>query len=150
MKRIGFAIAFALFPAAMMTSAQSTGVFGDWKSTAGSIVRIERCGMQICMKLVQILNTNGITTDTHNPDASMRQRPLCGLQIGSGFRPTDANHATDGTLYDPKTGKTYRGTMAAQGSTLHLRGYIGTPLFGETQDWKRPNEPVNVCSAAGL
>ena len=145
MRGLGFAIAFACFAATTTAPAQGTGILGDWKSKAGSIVRIEHCGAQLCMKLVEILNTNGITTDTHNPDASMRQRPLCGLQIGSGFRLKDAEHATDGTLYDPKTGKTYRGTMAAQGTTLYLRGYIGTPLFGQTQDWKRPTENVKSC-----
>ena len=146
MKRLLFWAACFSFSAAFVAQAQDTGVLGDWKSKAGSIVRIEHCGTQICMKLVEILNTNGTTTDTHNPDASLRQRPLCGLQIGSGFRQVDADHATNGTLYDPKTGKTYRGTMAAQGATLHLRGYVGAPLFGETQDWKRPSEPVRVCA----
>ena len=97
------------------------------------------------MRLVQILNTRGEMTDSHNPNAALRNRPLCGLQIGSGFTPGDANHATGGTLYDPKSGKSYRGNITAENATLHLRGYIGISLFGESQDWTRDDDPVTPC-----
>lgn len=135
-----------LAPGAMFP--QPSGVLGDWKTKAGSIVRVERCGADVCLKLVQVTNTLGETTDSQNPDPALRHRPLCGLQIGSGFQLLDANHAKGGTLYDPKSGNTYRGKMTAEGSTLHLRGYIGVPLFGASEDWTRPIEPVKLCNAA--
>jgi uncharacterized protein (DUF2147 family) len=134
-----------LFLFAMSASAQSGGLLGDWKTKAGSIVRIEHCGDQLCMRLVEVLNTGGDTTDSQNPDRALRGRPLCGLEIGSGFKMTDPDHAIGGTLYDPKSGNTYRGKIAADGTTLHLRGYVGIPLFGESQDWARPTAPVKPC-----
>lgn len=134
-----------LAPAALIP--QSSGLLGDWTTQAGSIVRIERCGADVCMKLVQVTKTLGASTDSHNPDPALRNRPLCGLTIGSGFHPADANRATGGTLYDPKTGKTYRGNITAQDAKLHLRGYVGIPLFGASEDWTRPAEQVKPCDA---
>jgi uncharacterized protein (DUF2147 family) len=98
---------------------------------------------------VQIINTAGATTDFHNPDTALRNRSLCGLQIGSRFTLTDSSHAEGGTLYDPKSGKTYRGNLTAEGSTLHLRGYVGIPLLGASQEWSRPEGPVTPCTPQG-
>jgi uncharacterized protein (DUF2147 family) len=135
----------SLFAAAIAASAQSGGLLGDWKTKAGSIVRVERCGEQVCMRLVQVINTGGDTTDSHNPDPALRGRPLCGLEIGSGFKLTDPGHGVDGTLYDPKSGRTYRGNITAEGGALRLRGYIGIPLFGASETWARPTDPVKPC-----
>lgn len=129
-------------------SAQSAGVLGDWKTKAGSIVRIEYCGSNVCMRIVQPLNTADASTDSHNPDPGLRNRPLCNLQIGRGFNLTDPDHASSGTLYDPKSGKTYRGNITAEGATLHLRGYIGIPLFGASENWTRVSAPAKPCTAA--
>jgi len=152
MKLLPLATAVLLLSAAIAQAQQSgdrNGIFGDWKSKAGSIVRIERCGTQVCIRLVQIINTAGATTDFHNPDTALRNRSLCGLQIGSSFTLTDPKHAEGGTLYDPKSGKTYRGNLTAEGSTLHLRGYVGIPLLGASQEWSRPEGPVTPCTPQG-
>lgn len=87
------------------------------------------------------------TTDIHNPNAALRGRALCGLKIGSSFTLNNANHATNGTLYDPRYGKTYHGTMTADGSRLHLRGYVGIPLFGASEIWIRTPAPNSSCPA---
>jgi uncharacterized protein (DUF2147 family) len=125
-----------------------TGIFGNWKSAAGSIVRVSRCGAHVCLSLVQLINTRGYTTDAENPNPALRNRPLCGLRIGSNFTLADPGHAVGGTIYDPKTGKTYRATITAEEGRLHLRGYVGIPLFGESQTWVRPAQPVVPCGAA--
>ena len=124
-----------------------SGLFGDWKSTAGSIVRVDRCGAHICLSLVQLIHTNGATTDIHNPNPALQTRPLCGLRIGSGFTLVDPDHAIDGALYDPLNGKNYRGSITLRGGLLSLRGYVGIPLFGSSQTWTRPTEPVVPCAA---
>lgn len=90
--------------------------------------------------------SNVPATDIHNPTPALRGRAICGLVIGRGFSLTDANHASGGTLYDPRTGKTYRGGMTMEGNRLHLRGYIGIPLFGASQTWTRETAPVKPCS----
>jgi len=83
--------------------------------------------------------------DIHNPDASLRQKLLCGLVIGRGFHATSPTYADGGSLYDPKSGKTYHGEMTANGDQLALRGYIGVKLFGRTETWTRTPAPI-ACS----
>lgn len=126
-------------------SAQTKGILGDWTEPTGSVIRIGRCGAQVCMWIVSVSKRAPAATDVHNPHPALRSRSLCGLEIGSGFKLRDADHATGGTLYDPKTGKTYHGMITADGATLRLRGYIGIPLFGRSQTWRRPTQPVKAC-----
>jgi uncharacterized protein (DUF2147 family) len=85
------------------------------------------------------------TTDIYNPDAAQRNRPLCGLTLGTGFHADDPSHLSGGHLYDPQSGHDYRGLIYAQGDTLHLRGYIGFSLFGRSETWQR-TVPVAACS----
>ena len=131
--------------AATAAPSQSAGLLGDWKTPTGSIVRIEVCDSGICLRVAKLSPAAPATTDIHNPDPKLRSRPICGLQIGHGFSLESPGRASGGTLYDPKTGKTYRGTLTADGATLHLRGYVGIPLFGASQDWTRAHEPIATC-----
>jgi uncharacterized protein (DUF2147 family) len=120
------------------------GVFGDWKTPSGSVIRVDHCGGDVCLQVVQLPSHAPATTDINNPDASQRQRPLCGLTVGSGFHQDDDVHLSGGHLYDPKSGNDYKGTITAEGDTLRLRGYIGIPLFGRSETWKRI-APVPGC-----
>jgi uncharacterized protein (DUF2147 family) len=125
--------------------AQAAGVLGQWKDPLGSVLRIDRCGAQVCIWILS-LRRAAPAMDIHNPEPGERGHALCGMKIGSGFNLRDSNHAAGGTLYDPKTGKTYHGAMTADGSKLELRGYVGIPLFGASQTWTRLAEPVKPCS----
>jgi len=119
-------------------------VAGDWKSPAGSVVRVYGCGAETCLKLVKLEPSAPVTTDQKNPDASLRGRALCGLVIGTGFHASDADHLVEGHLYDPKSGHTYRGTIVAEGDALKLHGYIGISLFGRMEVWSRVGA-VEAC-----
>jgi uncharacterized protein (DUF2147 family) len=136
-------ISLALVSAA---DVQSNGITGQWTEPTGSVIRVDYCGSEICMWVVAISPKAPADVDIYNPDPAKRRRPLCGLQIGSGFELHSTTEAKDGTLYDPKSGKTYHGQMTLHGKNLELRGYIGFPLFGETQIWVRPIGPVKACS----
>ena len=133
------------------TAYAATGVLGDWKTATGSIVRIRLCGstsgtavQDVCLTLVQLTPSAPEKTDNENPDHSLRTRPLCGLTIGTGFHQDDPGHLTGGHLYDPRSGHTYKGTITAEGDTLHLHGYIGISLFGRTETWRR-SAAVPTC-----
>jgi uncharacterized protein (DUF2147 family) len=44
----------------------------------------------------------------------------------------------DGHIYNAENGKTYNANISLQADgTLRLRGYVGSPMFGETQIWTR-------------
>jgi uncharacterized protein (DUF2147 family) len=69
---------------------------------------------------------------------SMKDRPLVGLQILWGFQ-ADGRQWSGGQVLDPQTGKIYHATLTLEdsGKHLRLRGYIGIPLLGRTQQWER-------------
>ena len=125
--------------------AQDSGVLGYWHSPGGSVLHIARCGGDVCANVVAISKTAPAVVDGNNPDKSMRTRPICNLQIGSGFKLVDVNHAEDGKLYDPENGKTYKGSMSAEGNALNLRGYIGFKAFGRSETWTRTDASQVTC-----
>jgi hypothetical protein len=77
-------------------------------------------------------------TDIHNADPAARQVPLVGLVFMKNFKPAGPGLWNGGTIYDPKSGKTYSCDLRMEGDdTLALHGFIGISLFGRTEYWKR-------------
>ena len=128
------------------TMRAATGLTGDWQTKEGSVVRVFDCAGSVCAKVVRIEPGAPGNKDAKNPNAELRSRPVCGLQIGWGFGRKDPEHATDGWIYDPKSGRTYHGTMDAEGDELRLRGYVGISLLGRTETWRRV-AVVEACRA---
>lgn len=127
--------------------AASATILGYWVEPSGSLIRIATCGHKLCIYIAS-LPPGRPATDVHNPDRALRDRPLCGLRIGEDFSERDPLQADGGHLYDPKSGRTYRGSMTADGDLLHLRGYVGLKLFGRTETWKRASgPPPRPCGA---
>ncbi len=124
----------------------SSGLLGDWREPSGAVIRIAPCGPRVCATLMAIRPDSPERTDKMNPDPAFRAHPLCGLVIGKDFRFEGDSRADGGTLYDPKSGKTYHGEMTAEGDTLWLRGYVGFRMFGRTETWTR-TKSTPVCSA---
>jgi uncharacterized protein (DUF2147 family) len=131
----------ALLAAALLLcgqlAAQESGVLGFWREPTGSVIHIDHCGPDICATLVFVRPNAPSRVDTHNPDPALHARSLCGLRIGQGFHIASPAKAEGGTLYDPKSGKTYRGAMSSTGDQLNLRGYVGLPIFGRSETWTR-------------
>ena len=134
-----------LVPLFAPLSAGADGLMGKWATPGGAVVEVYSCGDQtVCAKLIQPIHP--AAKDEKNPDASLRNQPLCGLQLGRQFVLTDPSHARDGKIYDPDSGKTYSGTMTIDKSELKLRGYVGVSLFGRTEVWHRPQQDVAACT----
>ena len=130
----------------MRSPSQTTsGILGDWREPTGSVIEIFRCGTDVCARTVSVSKKAPTQFDERNPNPAARKRPLCGLQIGHGFHLADPSHADSGKLYDPKSGKTYKGTVAADGNQLHLRGYVGIKAFGRSETWTRTEHSDAVC-----
>lgn len=66
-------------------------------------------------------------------------KPLNGAAIFWNLKAVGNNEYTGGTIFDPRKGKSYKlkGELTKGGKTLKLRGYIGSPMLGRTQTWKR-------------
>jgi uncharacterized protein (DUF2147 family) len=75
--------------------------------------------------------------DDENEDVNLQTRPLLGLVLLQGFSwNADDNEWSDGTIYDPKNGKTYDCYMAMEEQgILKIRGYIGFSWIGRTTYW---------------
>lgn len=125
--------------------AQSNNVVGNWKNPTGSVIQIYECGPEICARLIAISSTAPSHRDEDNPNPALRNRPLCGVQIGAGFHLSGSDRAEGGWLYDPESGKTYHGTMTRSGSILRLRGYVGLSIFGRTEIWTRAPANLPAC-----
>ncbi len=127
--------------------AADSGVVGTWRGPENSVISITPCGGSLCAKVLSTGNETAARLDTNNPNAALRMRALCGLQIGEGFHGSNFDKAEGGHLYDPRSGKTYKGSMTSKGDVLLLRGYLGVSLLGRTARWERIREPVAVCGS---
>jgi uncharacterized protein (DUF2147 family) len=77
-------------------------------------------------------------TDSENPDPTKRNRKLEGIEIISNLAYADGKWK--GTIYDPESGKTYNCQIKLLNeNALEVLGYIGSPLLGVKQSWKRAN-----------
>ena len=87
-------------------------------------------------------NKNGKPkVDDKNPDAKLQNRPTLGLVILKDFTfNSDDNEWSDGTIYNPTSGKTYHSYMNFETTTrLKVRGYIGASWMGlgKTAYWTK-------------
>ena len=68
---------------------------------------------------------------------AQKDKPVLGLVIMWGFE-KDGDSWVGGTILEPQTGSTYTCKVHfAAPDSLEVRGYIGVPLFGRSQTWKR-------------
>ena len=114
-------------------------------------VLIEDCDGLLCGHIYWLrkpLSRSGVPKrDHHNPDIRLRDRPLCGLRILSGFRRTGDGVWSAGQVYNPNDGLTFSSTMTVEnGGGLRVRGYLGISLFGRTVEWVRPQDKPKRCS----
>lgn len=112
-------------------------------------VWIEDCEDRLCGHIYWLkkpLANGRPKRDRHNPDARLRDRPLCGLRILSGFKRTGDRIWSAGQIYNPSDGRTFSSTMTLEGDGgLRISGYVGLSLFGKTVEWVRPQEKPVRC-----
>lgn len=76
--------------------------------------------------------------DRNNPDEKLRDRPIVGLRLMTGFKHDGDDTWSGGTIYDPESGKTYKCKLTlSQPNELKVRGYVGVSMFGRTTVWTR-------------
>jgi uncharacterized protein (DUF2147 family) len=113
-------------------------------------VWIEDCDGHLCGHIYWLrkpLSGGRPKRDQHNPDARLRDRPLCGLRILSGFKRTGDGAWSAGQIYNPGDGRTFSSTMTLESDGgLRISGYLGLSLFGKTVEWVRPQERPGRCA----
>ena len=154
MKRLFVAALLGML--ASTASAPQPPIMGTRLSASGvAQVRIGSCSDPangpICGFIVGLINPKGpngvvvapeVATDYHNVDPALHSRKILGMPLIWGFKKTsDPNVFEDGKIYNGENGKTYNANISLQpDGTLRLRGFVGSPMFGETQIWTRISE----------
>jgi uncharacterized protein (DUF2147 family) len=145
------AVACLAVPSAV-AAADEPSPFGRWLTEdRQGVVETYPCGRELCGKVVweavPVAKDGAPTRDAMNPDPSRRGKPICNLQVMSGFKAKSPAEWVEGSIYEPQTGKTYSAELTlGDGPTMKLRGYVGIPLFGKSQVWTRDREQRLPCS----
>ncbi len=159
-----FVMLFGLLAASDLVVADDReAVFGRWAQDR-SILEVRPVEDGLEMVIVAMVDPNyredeeiGVPgeprVDINNPDVSLRDRPLLGLNIVLGYRFDDGGW--QGQIYDPESGKVYSSKMkVGREGNLEMRGYIGIPLFGRTASFAPASSCeehiVGMLDAAGI
>jgi uncharacterized protein (DUF2147 family)/fucose 4-O-acetylase-like acetyltransferase len=150
------AVAVAIGTAASSQAARKPVVHpvGLWHAEGGAAqIDLRDCGGALCGRVAWLrspFDEHGCALlDRHNPDDSLRERPVIGLEILRGLEPSPGEDGvwTSGSIYDPGSGSTYRASLTvADENHLELRGYVGIPLLGRTTTWFRVGSEQEICS----
>ena len=113
-------------------------VQGRWiTEEKDAVITIAPCGAKLCGRITKFLVAppQGLDQrDVNNKDASKRSRKLLGMPVLTGF--IEDGDEWRGTIYDPKSGKTYRSILQRKGSNqLTVKGCLGP--FCQTQTWRK-------------
>ena len=124
-------------------AADSASPIGFWKGGDGTFEMFETEG-KLSARIVALSEPKTAEgkekTDIYNPDPSKRSYPIIGLVFISGFMKTSDTRWENGTVYDPKSGRTYSCIMDLQGpDKIKLRGFLGIALMGRNYFWVRAN-----------
>jgi uncharacterized protein (DUF2147 family) len=139
----GFTIAvlIALLGAPVARAQTGGDPSGIWLTQAGDAkVRVTKCGGGICGVIVWLREpidpaTGKPAVDDKNHNPSLATRPMIGLPLFGGMRPTGTNKWS-GQIYNADDGSTYASNISLAGpDTLKVEGCVGALCGGES--WTR-------------
>jgi uncharacterized protein (DUF2147 family) len=122
---------FAVPVSPRAASASFGNPVGTWLTEDGhGVVRIAPCVNGVCRAIVGFdqMPSEAIPRDVAG-------RSQCGLPILIGSVQSK-NGVTEGFITDPRDGKVYNVRLWVSEGKLHVRGYFGIPLLGQTQVWQ--------------
>ena len=116
--------------------AAQPGPIGAWVTAGNSaVIEIYQCGDALCGAISGI-----VLAPSDKTPVDWQGQSQCGLVIvRTADEPAQGGTpAWFGSIINPRNGSVYHARLAldANGNLL-LRGYVGLPMFGETQTWTR-------------
>lgn len=119
-------------------------IVGVWEAENGSLkFEIFDAGGIYAGRMIfgdRVVEADGKTfkKDTLNPDPKLRSRSLKGIVFVNNLKWDAADRRWEGgSLYDGSSGRTYSGRATLVNGKLELRGYVGTPVLGQTMLMRR-------------
>lgn len=135
-----FAFLFLLAPIPA-AGAQTLDPAGIWLTEKGDAkVRVTRCGSGVCGVVIALRDpidpaTGKPQVDDKNPNPQLAKRPIIGLNLFNGMRPSGANRWS-GRIYNADDGKFYDSNVSMMSpDALRVEGCVGAFCGGET--WTR-------------
>ena len=131
----------ALLAAPIASAETAGGPTGTWLTQAGDArVKVSKCGGGLCGVIVGLKDpidpaTGKPQVDDKNPNPALARRPVIGLSLFSGMRPSGPNKWS-GQIYNADDGKSYESHISVYGrDTLRVEGCVGALCGGE--NWTR-------------
>lgn len=118
-------------------------LMGKWLTSGGEAhVQVYQNGGKFSGRIIWLKEPNDesgkLKLDDNNPDVSLSRRALIGIEMLKGFSYAEEGVWDGGTIYDPKTGKTYSCKISLMNKDkINVRGYVGISLLGRTEIWSR-------------
>lgn len=143
MKNLTLILVF-IFVSISTFAQNADAIVGKWlNKDKEAHIQISKKGNKYFGKLVWLKNPNDDSgkpkKDINNPKTDLKDRQLLGLEILQNFE-YGSGVWEGGTIYDPKSGKTYSCKMTLESENkLNVRGFIGVSLLGRTDTWTRVN-----------
>lgn len=147
----GVAAAGAVLAASAGVCAAEDPVEGFWMDSHGEVIlQIYPCKESYCGKVAWLrlpLGPDGLLlTDYRNPEPSLRARPVCGLEVLSGFKKQPDGTLADGTVYVSDYGMTFSGyAEMLNPQQVKVTGYVALPIFGQSEVWSKVTKPFPIC-----
>ena len=142
--RRGLLVATLLLPWAGWVWAASDAIVGGWLTDDGSS-KVEVSAAQASdgstvyngkvVWLKEPMRDGQPLRDANNADAALRSRPILGLVVLAGFKPTGSGYS-GGTVYSPRAGKAFPADLAiTPDGRRELKVKAG--LLSKTDHWTR-------------
>lgn len=131
--------------AAATVTASPQAPLGRWITESGNLeVLIAPCDAArsgadapLCGKVVRVLANRSMSAPGSDMQAA-DTRPTMGMTLLTGLLPSGSDYK--GEIYNRENAKTYSTRLTpAEPDQLLVRAYVGIPLFGKTQVWRRPS-----------
>lgn len=146
-----YACALVLGSLVICETVRASELVGEWATQGNAAhVRVERC--QTAPNLVcgvvtwlwEPIDAEGrAMRDRHNPDPSLRARPILGLSLLEDFQHVVNEESMDGRIYNPENGRTYRASLKLRSpDILEVKGCL--LIVCDTQVWRRVE---SLCGA---
>ena len=135
---------FLIISQPIFAQQKSDAIIGTWLSEAKDLkVEVFKQKNQYFGKMIWFdcpVNTPPMEhyRDKANPNPNLRNRSWLGMILLQNLVFDGKSEWENGDIYDPNSGSTYRSKVKLlDAQTLHVRGYVGIPLFGKTMVFSR-------------